>query len=267
MSHFRRPRFAGLILNFVSAGFFILTAVSAHAWRLPGDLKNSDLNEVTQIVGYGSSTKFLSNPYPLGGHSGFEVGITSEFIDTTDLARLGSGNGDETSLEYNRISIGKGLYHNVDVYIDFVPFVNSNEISEYGGMAKWAFYEADSLPLTLSALLHYDSFNIDDEFINQTLGTDLMAGWNLKNYALYFGGGVLYGSNKFMNTILDMSDPANQAANPTGSPNDPNGYLKENGKRDHFFLGMDVELSPYFISAQIDSYQETVYSLKLGYRL
>ncbi len=243
--------------------FFV--AQPAFAWRLPTNLKNSDLNEITQTLGYGTSTKFLDNPYPLGGHSGFEFSLSSQFIDTTSVSRLGSGNGNETSFQNNILSFGKGLYHNVDVFFNFVPFSSSSDVSEYGGLVKWAFYEAQSLPVTTSILAHFNSIDIDDQFTNLTSGWDLMAGWNLKNYALYFGGGMLYGGSRFMNGILDLSDPGNAPANPSNSPS--KGYLTENGNRDHEFFGMEVELKPFFVAAQVDSYEELVYSLKLGYRM
>ena len=228
---------------------------------------NSDLNEVTQTLGYETSTKFLSDPYPLGGYSGLEVGVATEFINATDLSRLGTGNGNETNFEFTGVSIGKGLFDNLDVFVDFVPFSNANDISKYGAMVKWTFFEAQGLPLSTSILAHFDTINIDDEFNNQTLGDDLMEGINLQKFAIYFGGGILYGTSKFMYNILDLSDPANSAAVPSANPSDPDGYLTQKSQRDHTFIGVEVNFHPIFLAAQIDNYAQTVYSFKIGYRL
>jgi hypothetical protein len=125
------------------------------------------------------------------------------------------------------------------------------------------FYEARFLPLTTSILAHYNTINIDDEFINETFGADLMAGLNLKGFALYFGAGVLQGRSTFTYTILNPSDPANQPANPSNT----NGFLVKNNTQEHSFIGVEVEFLPIFVAAEIDRYEEPVYSIKLGYRM
>ncbi len=240
-----------LALNF--CGF------TAHAIDLPTQLTHTELGDVVEILGYPTSGKFLSNPFPLGGHSGFEIGIATEFIDITDLSRLGSGTGDQSTFQYNSISVGKGLFYNVDVFVHFVPFSSSNEVTDYGGILKWNFYQAQFLPFSLSVLAHYNSMNIQDAFVNESLGADFLGGINLSNVALYMGAGRQNARSTFATRLLDTTDSV--VHNQTHS-----GTLVTRGTRLHSFIGIQVSVSTIFLSAQIDRYEQPVYSAKLGLR-
>ena len=77
----------------------LLSSVSMATTRLPKQLDREDQSRALEILGFGSTAKTLDNPYPLGGYSGVEIGISSEFIPVDDLATLGDGNGDDG--EYN----------------------------------------------------------------------------------------------------------------------------------------------------------------------
>ena len=254
--------------DFVARFFLSLTSLAfsmalflpqARAINIPKNLSFHDLSDVTQILGHNTATKFLSNPYALGGHSGFELGLSTEFIDTTDLSDLGAGTGKQSSFQYNRITIGKGLYDDFDVFVHFVPFSNSNEISEYGALMKWMFYQAKSLPLSFSAVAHYNTIDIQDTFDNEILGWDLMGGINLNHFGLYWGGGGQKARSSFSNKILNTSDPQIQLSSSS------NTFITRS-LQSHTFVGLQIELSSIFIAAEIDRYEQPVYSAKIGVR-
>lgn len=248
-----------IIFAFIFA-FAVLAPPRIYAFDLPTGLKVSDLSDMVEILGYPTNTKFLSNPFPLGGHSGFEVGFTSEFIDTTDLSRLGTSASQQSSIQYNSFSLGKGLYYNIDVFVNFIPFANSSEISDYGGILKWNFYQAEYLPISISIIGHINTVNIQDLFLNEAKGWDILAGFNLKTVALYAGAGQQYARSTFSQNILDTSDSQIQQAMSS------QGTIVTHNSRIHSFIGLQVSVSSIFFAAQIDRNDQPAYSAKLGMR-
>lgn len=244
------------------------SAAESFAIEIP-KLNRSDLSSAVNILGFNTSARLLSNPFPLGGYTGFEMGYSYEIINTQDLSSLGTGTATrQNDFNFSRISIGKGLYNNIDLYVHFVPFSKSSQISEYGGVIKWNFYQAAFVPFSLSTLLHGSSINIQDSFVNKSLGADLLAGINVDNFALYFGAGVVQAESDFMDSILNYctspGTPVGCDANlPMGSHISP---YETNEKSSHSFVGINVQFMELFFAAQIDRYEDPVYSLKIGYR-
>jgi hypothetical protein len=227
---------------------------------VPSDLKNSELGSVIDVLGYSTCTKYLSNPYPLGGFSGVEVGIETELIDISGLSQYGAGDVTQSSFQYTKISVGKGLFNNVDAFLQFVPFSSGSTIEAYGASLKWTFYEASYVPLTVSFIGSYDSSNIQDIYITEHYSGDVMFGFNVKHFAIYFGGGTISGRHSFSINTLDMSDAANVAA--VNSDN----FIVMTGTQGHSFLGAHYEISNIFLAAEVDRYENSVYSAKLGAR-
>lgn len=249
-----------LYLICISLVWINLYTSASYGVEIPTSLSRSDLNEVVQILGYNTGSKFLSNPYPLGGYSGFEVGLSTEIVNTTDLSRLGAGTDKQSSFQYNRISFGKGLYNNTDVFLHFIPFSSSNEVSEYGGIVKWSFYEARYIPFSVSLLGHYSTINIQDSFINESIGWDLLGGINLNAFALYFGGGEQSARSVFAKNVLNLAD-----TDIISGLSSTNTFTLRDSQL-HTFIGIHVDLANVFVAAQIDRYEQPVYSAKLGLR-
>ena len=251
--HLLIPLLCGLILS-----FSFLLPRAARALDIPGNLANQELSDVIQILGFNTSSKFLSNPYPLGGYSGFEFGLATEFVNTTDLTRLGDGQSDQKSFQYNRISVGKGLYNNLDAFVHFIPFSSSNEISEYGGILKWNFFQSQYLPISASLLGNASTINIEDKFINESLGWSILGGINLSRFALYFGAGDIKARSTFAKSVLDLADPNNYVSSQN--------TLTTRSSQGHSYVGIHIDIASAFLVLQIDRYKEPVYSAKLGLR-
>jgi hypothetical protein len=236
----------------LSLGF----TLNASAIEIPTGLLRNEIDDVASILGFNTSTKFLSNPYPLGGYAGLEIGATLEMVNTEELKLLGNGNTSDEELRFTRISIGKGLFNNWDVFGHFVPYSKSNQISEFGALVKWAFFEGEYLPFTASAMVHLNTINIQDNYMNQSTGADLMLGVNVNRFALYFGGGYLRARSQLTQGLLDASVPLS-----------PENTYKETFGTAHSFVGIHFEFMSMFLAGQIDRYEDPVYSLKLGTRL
>lgn len=236
-----------LLLLIASAIFF---PTNSYSFEIP-KLNREDLVPAIQILGFGTADRFLSNPFPLGGFTGIEIGYSYEVIDVQDLAFLGAGTADQKDdLAFSRLTVAKGLFNDLDASIHFTPFSQSVSISEYGAGLKWNFYQANFIPFSLSALANYSSVNIEDVYANESLGLDLMGGINVDSFALYFGGGQVDARSSFAPAILNYSATT----------------AKESARTSHSFVGVHFEISSFFVAAQIDRYVDPVYSLKLGYR-
>jgi len=233
------------------------------AIQFPQGLLGNELNDVIEILGLSTSSKTISNPYPLGGYLGLEIGVALEIIDTTNLSRLGNGldtDGDpmetEKEFRYPRISIGKGIYADIDVFFQFIPYSQATDVSEYGGFVKWSFYQAKFFPINLSLLAHANVVSFNNVYTNQNIGLEAMAGINVKNVAIYFGGGPLEASSDFSGSVVDATVSSNSQD-----------FVQRKLRDFHTFIGASIQVSDFFIAAQIDRYSEPVFSAKLGLRL
>ena len=236
------------------------------AFQLPL-FDKADLKEATQTLGYGTSARFLSNPFPLGGYSGFEVGYTYETVDIQDLYFLSANTtSDEDRLNFSRLSIGKGLFGDVDFFIHFSPFSRDPSINEYGASLKWNFYQARFIPFSLSILTHFNTINIQDDYTNENVGTDLIAGINVENFALYFGGGIISASSTYSKSTLNACTAVGVPAGCDDSFGLNPVEARQREKDSHSLVGVHFNFLNFFVAAQIDRYTSPVYSLKLGYR-
>ncbi len=222
------------------------------ATELPRSLSPSDQRRALEILGFGTSSKILDNPYPLGGYSGVEIGLSSEYIPIDDLAALGSTSNDKGEMSFYTLMIGKGLYYNVDIHFYFTPTVQNDDVSSFGGQFRWGFYEASFFPITFTTIAYAGGANFSNLINVATTGVDLVASVNIKNVALYFGGGRVRAIGRFIGGADGITDD-----NETHEQD-----LFEN----HTVFGVNVNVQKFFVAFEIDRYVDSVYSGKLGVR-
>ncbi|HEX7672800.1 MAG TPA: hypothetical protein VF412_01445 [Bdellovibrio sp.] len=233
--------------------FISLTICAAQSWAafsLPKNLDTSDQKRALEVLGFGSASKILADPYPLGGYTGIEIGITSEFIPMEDVANLGSKTNDKDEYSYTTLTIGKGLYYNIDTLMYFTPA--GQKMQNFGGQVRWGFYEATFFPISFSAIVYAGGANFANLVNVTTIGTDLVATVAIDNVALYFGAGRIRAQGTFIggaNGITASGDTEKQV-------------IDDN----HSLFGVNVNISKFFVALEIDRYQDTVYSGKLGFR-
>ncbi len=231
---------------------FSFAFVASAATTLPVNLSKPDRTRALQILGFGSAAKILDNPYPLGGYSGLEVGLSSEFIPMEDLAALGNGSTDSGEFSFYTLTFAKGLYNNVDVHVYFTPLIQSEELESFGGQIRWGFFESVSFPLSLTAVISAGAANFSNLVNISTLGADLVATVAMEDVALYVGAGRTRALGTFIGGPDGITD--------TGET------ISEDILEDHTLFGISVEISKMFLALQIDRYADTVYSGKLGFR-
>jgi hypothetical protein len=244
---------------------FVLSVFSLNsfAFDIPKGLSAADRREVIRTVGMNSATKILSNPYPLGGYSGFEIGYSLEFINVRDVSRLGStSSSNDSEWRISRLTLAKGLYHDVDMSISFSPPSGGMRATDFGGALRWSFYQAEFLPINLSAVVNFNQMNFSDKFMNRNFGGDMIVGVNVDNFALYFGGGLVEAHGTFIGGTGDDA---------TVPPGDPGLSGQEHTVVDkiqetHTVVGISLHYENLFAAAQVDRYVDAVYSLKVGLR-
>ena len=228
--------------------FLLLFSLFGNAnFTLPTSLDQSERKRTLEILGLGTSTKFLSNAYPLGGYSGLEVSLSIESINIQEISRFGSGSKNSDTVLYPKFTVGKGIYNNSDIFIHFIPFNETTGLSEFGLSLRWGFYQADFLPINFSILAHASSSNVNNQIIMRNLGTDLLMGMLVNNFSFFFGAGVVNSTGDFLKT---------HTINGTNE--------QEQVSSGHFQVGLSYNFEPIFIGASIDRYVDTVYNVKLG---
>ncbi|MES2856284.1 MAG: hypothetical protein V4692_10500 [Bdellovibrionota bacterium] len=246
--------FTLLSLALLFSGVILYAGTAAAAIRIPKNLSAGDRDEALRIIGLGTSSKILSDPYPMGGYSGFEFGISIENLPTDDLGRLGSGlPTPQQEVAFPKLTIGKGLYNGLDMFVHFTPYSRQDELSQYGGIGRWCFFETERFPLSLSLLIHGNVGNVGNLLTTRSYGADIIAGINVDNVALFGGGGPIEAVGTF--------------AGGTNGVTNSNAFESAKVSGAHTVVGANVHfLENIFVTLQIDRYSVPVFSGKLGVR-
>ncbi|OQW50348.1 MAG: hypothetical protein A4S09_00705 [Proteobacteria bacterium SG_bin7] len=230
--------------------FILYSLISSNAMAaiaLPTNLSAKDQEEALGILGLQTSSKILSTPYPLGGYAGFEFGVGMEFLDVSDIATLGSKlTTPQSTVNYPRFSFGKGFYNDFDFFFHFTPYTENTGIGDYGGIVRWSAFQSAYLPTNISILLHSNATNIIDKVFTSSFGVDITAGFTLKYISLYFGGGQVESRGRFFAFNGGTSEE----------------YRKTSSI--HTFMGGVVDFETFFVATQMDRYDDTIFSVKLG---
>lgn len=238
--------------------FLAWSSIASAEINIPTNLSSDDRKEALRILGLGTSSKMLSNPYPLGGYSGFEFGLAIESVPVEEISRLGAklqpGQQPEKTFNYPKFAIGKGLFKDIDLFLHFIPYNQNTNLSDYGGMFRYCFYQAAFLPASFSILVHANNSNVGNLIFTQSTGAELVTGINVNDFALYVGAGRVFVTGKFvanLNAAGSNPVPVNET---------------ETVSSFHSFLGGSFDFEPVFVSFQIDQYTQTVMGAKLGLR-
>ncbi|MGZ5279463.1 MAG: hypothetical protein ACXWC9_05950 [Pseudobdellovibrionaceae bacterium] len=252
-------------MKFISFFISILISTSAvAALSIPKNLNASDRRKALEILGLSSSAKILGNPYPLGGFSGVEIGLTAEVLATGELSVLGDKSESQKETSYSLLSLGKGLYHNVDIFLQFAPFQQGEDISNFGGQLRWGFYQADYLPAHLSVIAFGNSTNFKNQVVTVSSGADLIVGFSVQDMTLYTGIGFARATGTFMGGTNGVTAPDIDSS--TGLPLTTRDTKSEEVSASHYVAGINVKFAKMFFAMQLDRYTQATYSAKLGAR-
>lgn len=233
----------------------LLTCLPGFAFaklQIPKNMNSEDRRTVLEILGYGSSTKILGDPYPLGGYSGVELSVSQQIIPTMDVAKLGNTASQQNETSYLELTLGKGLYYNFDLFITFAPAQQGEEVSSYGGALRWGFFEAEYLPITLSAEVGANSTSFQNTINVSAQTMDLIASFNVQDVILYFGGGTVRASGTFMGGSTGVTDSGNVESDTVSTG--------------RVMTGLAVRVSSFFGAIELSRATQPTYALKIGAR-
>ncbi len=234
---------------------FLLVFVSLSAQaglEIPKRLTSADRKRATEILGLSSSGKILGNPYPLGGFSGIEVGVSNEIIPTGEISRLGNKTASKSETSFQVITLGKGLYNNIDIFLQMTPQSQDESIWGFGGQLRWGFFQAQYMPIQLSLITYANSNSFNNQVRTLSEGSDLVASFGVEDVTLYTGIGLVSATGVFIGGSQGVTD--------SGS------LCQEQVSDSHYVAGVNLKLSKAFLAMQIDRYTQAVYSAKLGFR-
>jgi hypothetical protein len=254
-SPLRAAHALALALAIAGGGLALAPRPASAALQLPANMSKGDREEALRVFGLGTSPKMLTDPYPLGGYSGLELGASLVSLPVQEIGNMGAGvSSPQQNATFATISVGKGLYHDVDFFIAFTPYqTQTAEFTEFGGILRWCFYQGAAAPFTLSAAAQLGGVNVRDEITAQSIGIDLIAGLTVGDVSRYAGAGPAQAQGAFLGgaggvTDGDKSPQTEQVASL------------------HEVIGASVRQREAFIAVEIDRYSDIVFSGKLGLR-
>lgn len=169
------------------------------AVQIPKALSTQDQAEIVRVLGPGTAAKSMSSPYSLGGYTGLEVSVLVDSLDTSSFASLGDRLATaQPNNSVPKLSVGKGLYGDLDVFLQFSPYNKATEVSQFGALARWSFFEAASLPVASTLQLHMTNANFSNLVNTQTSGVDWLTGIQVDDISLYGGLGWMRVSGRFV---------------------------------------------------------------------
>lgn len=234
--------------------FASLTAATSYAsLGIPRELSSDNRKVALDILGSSTMTKAVADPYALGGYSGFEVSLGLEQIDTSDLFRLGNGSASpQSAARYWLVTLGKGLFYNVDFFVNFAPLRQEEDFSSFGGAVRWGFYQMTALPVYFSAQVGANSSSFQNLINTSTQTADLLMGYDLVDLSLYGGIGVVRASAIFIGGAGGVTSDRETHT--------------ESTTNNHYFAGLSYRIGKVFAAFQYDYVSTNVFSAKIGLR-
>lgn len=239
------------------------------AFEMPRNLTADDRKEVVRILGFGTASRILTQPIPLGGREGFEVGLASEFVPIDDLAGLGSKTVSRGEFNLISMSFAKGLPYNIDTVLHFTPLPQLEGATSYGGQVRWGFLEFAKFPALLSLVLHGSGTSFSSEvltasgkqFVNvlntRTTGYDVICTVQMDEGSLYFGGGTV-------RSIGTFTGGASGVTTEGASGDTRNAEVDLTDFRTIF--GVGFRLDQFFAAVEVSRITQSTYGGKIGFR-
>lgn len=241
-----------LLRAFIFGISFLFSGALLAALSIPKNLNSEDRKIVLSVLGFGTSSKILANPWPLGGEQGVELGLRSEFITVESLAGLGSRTSTTGEYSYLTLSFSKGLYYNVDTEVFFTPLPQKEEIMVYGAQLRWALWEGMNFPAAASLVVHGSGANFANQLDTRTVGSDLLLTVSMQSAAIYFGGGVIRSIGTFLGGAGGIIDSGQVA--------------DEDVSDSHTVFGFSMGVGDLNLAFEVDRILQSSYSGKIGYR-
>ncbi|MCK6599484.1 MAG: hypothetical protein L6Q37_14050 [Bdellovibrionaceae bacterium] len=231
----------------------ILFSVNLYAGlKLPTGLDQEKRKTFVKSVLSSSSYKYLSLGYTLGGYEGFELSASLESFPLSKGNILSSSELKEKDYVVQNVTIGKGMFENVDMFFTFSPFIFQKDISIFGMAMKYVFYIDSENPFNLSVLLHGNAVNFANLVGAQSTGLDIIGSYFLKYWTFYLAVGQ-------QRTLASFVGGAQGLTQDLSSANEDL-YLNR------FYSGFSYDFGMYQASFELQKIESESLAFKLGKR-
>lgn len=230
---------------------FIASLPAQAEFNLTTGLNEASRQQLVRILGLGVNNKNTSIPGALGTDHGLEVSIANEFISTEKVSQLIQDKGSRNTLFYPKISIGKGLYDRVDLFIHFIPYTATLGLSEFGGAVRLHITRSESSPLVTSAVLGFNSATFNNQLNTQGVSLDFSMGMQWDYLSVFSSVGLAQAKGRFVGGTQGVTDTLTEQSERVSSF--------------HFSVGALGRYNIYFMSLALDHYYQPVYTGKVGF--
>lgn len=176
--------------------FIILFALKSYALQIPENLSLNQQKIIMQSLGVKSQKKHLSDPAPLGGFKGWEVIMSVEALDLTDIKSIDPQKDSSDFFFLPRLQLSKGIYYDIDLSLFFSPIFTNKDVKDFGGQVRWMPLKNIKNNCNLSFSFQVNSINYKDILFSTNLGFDLMLSRIWEKNSLYIGYGFIRNTSR-----------------------------------------------------------------------
>lgn len=170
----------------------------------------------------------------------------SASVETLDSSAL-EGSEPDDFIHYPKLTIGKGLYGDGDLFFNFIPFNQVTRFSRYGLQYRQSLWQSLRVPVNFSLLVHGNSANIDDKLVTRTFGGDLIASYLFKDISFSIGAGYVASTGTFSSAAVE-----------------PGVEVRETIESLHLSGAVLYKPDQFLFGLGVDWYQSFVFSIKTG---
>jgi hypothetical protein len=239
------------ILPTVLVLFFTTLAVAK--FKMPAQMNAGDRTTALQILGPATSNRLLSTSYPLGGSHGFEVSLSHHYVPCSYLSELGDKSGSTQDYEYPMVTMGKGLFYNLDLFLSFVPMTQNDFLDHFSTQLRYQFWQSESQLFRLSSLIYAGTSTLNNQMTMQSYGYDIVGTTTIDRVSLFVGVGTSFNNGRFIGGFKGITDSLNTET--------------VTATLAHQLIGVEWPIDDFFIAGEVDRYKIPYYSVKAGYRL
>lgn len=215
-------------------------------------MDRTKMKSLLQVMGPATSSTLLSSPYPLGGWEGFEIGLSKHYLPISYLSELDPALSEQKDYDYPLITVGKGLFHNIDLFLSIIPIINIESLNYFNTQLRYQFWKSQNNVFHLSGLLFAGTSTINNHLNMQNYGFDVVGTVILDRVSIFLGLGRLLNTGRFIGGSNGVTESQNTETERLSLP--------------HQLIGIEWPFGRFFLAAEVDRYIIPHYSVKLGYR-
>lgn len=170
-----------------------MLAAPARGAGLSGNLVSSEIDQLTQSIGFPSATRLLRSSEPYPSWPGAKIGGEIVAAGSGGIGGFGDKKGSSPALTLvPRIYLAKGLFSDLEILLVILPAGSPTGITTTGGILKWTFYQEGSSWFTAAAFMGYTQVSaFDEDFQGDTVEFGVSFSKDLVRLRPYLGAGIL----------------------------------------------------------------------------